>query len=270
MFDIGWSEMAMVALIALVIMGPKELPKAMRNFAHFTRKMRRYAQDFRAGVDNIVREAELEEARDTLNKARSLNPRKALEDFVDPTGETTEEIKAFEKSAREDAKAIKQSFKEQAGMDEKKIASDDEEPSIGDGEPEKKKTDESRGDDAADETPDDKKSGEQSIGKPAAIGATAASTAAGASSSEAASGDKAEENEGPKARLVKQPLAIAPGSSLRPPVGEDPYGLSPSSTSKTEESAAEPEAPADRAGKEKEPAETARSDDAPKEKSQAT
>jgi len=81
MFDIGWSEMAMVALIALVIMGPKELPKAMRNFAHFTRKMRRYAQDFRAGVDNIVREAELEEARDTLNKARSLNPRKALEDF---------------------------------------------------------------------------------------------------------------------------------------------------------------------------------------------
>lgn len=105
MFDIGWSEMAVIALVALVILGPKELPQAMRTFASFTKKMRRYAQEFRAGVDNIVREAELEDARKALEVARKANPKNLIRDMVDPTGEVTQEIKSVEASARGDDKS---------------------------------------------------------------------------------------------------------------------------------------------------------------------
>ena len=45
MFDIGWSEMAVVALIALIVIGPKELPKAMRSLAKWTRKARSMARE---------------------------------------------------------------------------------------------------------------------------------------------------------------------------------------------------------------------------------
>lgn len=102
MFDIGWSEMAVIALVALVILGPKELPQAMRTFANFMKSMRRYAQEFRAGVDNIVREAELEDARKALETARKANPKNLIRDMVDPTGEVTEEIKSVEATARGD------------------------------------------------------------------------------------------------------------------------------------------------------------------------
>ena len=74
MFDIGWSEMAIIALVALVVLGPKQLPQAMKSFAQFSRKMRRYAQEFRAGVDNIVREAELEDAKKALASLQTRIP----------------------------------------------------------------------------------------------------------------------------------------------------------------------------------------------------
>ncbi len=100
MFDVGWSEMAVIALVALVVLGPKELPQAMKTFAAFTRKMQRYARDFRSGVDNIIREAELEDAKKALDAAR-VNPKTAVQKLVDPTGETTAAVGEIEKIARD-------------------------------------------------------------------------------------------------------------------------------------------------------------------------
>lgn len=100
MFDVGWSEMAVIALVALVVLGPKELPQAMKTFASFTRKMQRYARDFRSGVDNIIREAELEDAKKALDAAR-VNPKNAMQKLVDPTGETTAAMGEVEKLARD-------------------------------------------------------------------------------------------------------------------------------------------------------------------------
>ena len=49
MFDIGWSEMAVVALIALLVIGPKELPNTMRMVGRWTRKARALTREFRSG-----------------------------------------------------------------------------------------------------------------------------------------------------------------------------------------------------------------------------
>ena len=61
MFDIAPSEFMLVAFVALVVIGPKDLPKAMRVVGFWVGKARGVARQFRQGFDSMVREAELEE-----------------------------------------------------------------------------------------------------------------------------------------------------------------------------------------------------------------
>jgi sec-independent protein translocase protein TatB len=61
MFDIAPSEFLLVAFVALVVIGPKDLPKAMRVVGYWVGRARAVGRQFRAGFDEMVREAELEE-----------------------------------------------------------------------------------------------------------------------------------------------------------------------------------------------------------------
>ncbi len=61
MLDFNFSEWAVVALVALVVIGPKDLPKAMRVLGYWVGRARGIARQFRAGFDEMVREAELAE-----------------------------------------------------------------------------------------------------------------------------------------------------------------------------------------------------------------
>ena len=61
MFNINPSEFMLVAFVALIVIGPKDLPKAMRLAGHWVGKARGVARQFRSGFDSMVREAELEE-----------------------------------------------------------------------------------------------------------------------------------------------------------------------------------------------------------------
>jgi sec-independent protein translocase protein TatB len=92
MLDIGWSEMAVIALVALVVIGPKDLPKAMKAVAYWVTKARKLSSEFHRGIDQIVREAELEEARDAIRSASQMNLDRALEQTVDPTGEVNKAL----------------------------------------------------------------------------------------------------------------------------------------------------------------------------------
>ena len=104
MFDIGWAEMGVVAVIALLVIGPKELPRTMRMVAHWFGKARGLAREFQSGLDDIVREADLDDARNALNTTRDFSPKKILADTIDPTGSVADEMKDVENSAKADAK----------------------------------------------------------------------------------------------------------------------------------------------------------------------
>ena len=93
MFDIGWIEMAVIALIALVVIGPKELPKAMRSLAKWTRKARSMAREFQSGIDDMVRDADLDDARKAVESAKSFDIGKAMGETIDPTGSLGDEAK---------------------------------------------------------------------------------------------------------------------------------------------------------------------------------
>ncbi len=107
MFDVGWIEMALIALIALLVIGPKELPKAMRSAAKWTRKARSMAREFQTGIDDMVREADLDEARKAVESAKSFDIGKTMEETIDPTGGLRDEAKELEnemaREAEEDA-----------------------------------------------------------------------------------------------------------------------------------------------------------------------
>jgi len=105
MFDIGWSEMAVVALIALLVIGPKELPNTMRMVGRWTRKARALTREFRSGFDEMVREAELEDVRKTVESAKAGDISKQVKDTIDPTGWVDKSLKDVEKTASSEAPA---------------------------------------------------------------------------------------------------------------------------------------------------------------------
>ncbi len=86
MFDIGWSEMVFVAIIAVLVIGPKDLPRAIATVGKYVRKIRGMAREFQSGIDDIARDAELDDLKKTV-QGDDFNIKKQVEDAVDPTGD---------------------------------------------------------------------------------------------------------------------------------------------------------------------------------------
>jgi sec-independent protein translocase protein TatB len=61
MFDIGASELLMIVIVAVVVIGPKDLPRALRTAGKWIGKVRRTSNHFRSGIEAMIREAEMEE-----------------------------------------------------------------------------------------------------------------------------------------------------------------------------------------------------------------
>lgn len=61
MFDIAPTELLLCAIVALLVIGPKDLPRAMRVVGHWVGRARGMARHFRSGIDTMIRESEIEE-----------------------------------------------------------------------------------------------------------------------------------------------------------------------------------------------------------------
>ena len=83
MFDIGWSELLVIAVVAIVVVGPKDLPKLMRSFGHYAGKLRRAASDFQRQFEEAMRESEVEEVRKAIESVRTETPSLDLKAPID-------------------------------------------------------------------------------------------------------------------------------------------------------------------------------------------
>jgi len=92
MLDIGWQEIFIIGALAVVVVGPKDLPKAMKTIMQWVRKARGLAREFQSGVEDMVREAELDEIRKEVQEANPANLGAQLKDSIDPTGEMAKEM----------------------------------------------------------------------------------------------------------------------------------------------------------------------------------
>lgn len=68
MFDIGWSELLLIGIIALIVIGPKELPGALRTLGQWTAKIRRMASEFQNQFNEAMREAELADLKKEVDE----------------------------------------------------------------------------------------------------------------------------------------------------------------------------------------------------------
>jgi sec-independent protein translocase protein TatB len=87
MFDIGWPELVVIAVVALVVIGPKDLPFALRTVGRFVAKARTMAREFQTHVDDMVREAELDELRKKATELKDgVDIKKHVQNAIDPSG----------------------------------------------------------------------------------------------------------------------------------------------------------------------------------------
>jgi sec-independent protein translocase protein TatB len=87
MFDIGWPELVVIAVVALVVIGPKDLPYALRTVGRFVAKARTMAREFQTHVDDMVREAELDELRKKATELKDgVDIKKHVQNAIDPSG----------------------------------------------------------------------------------------------------------------------------------------------------------------------------------------
>jgi sec-independent protein translocase protein TatB len=87
MFDFAWSELALIAVVALVVIGPKDLPRVMRTVGQWTRRARAIAREFQSSLDQMVREAELDDMKRHIDRATNFNVENEIRRTIDPTGD---------------------------------------------------------------------------------------------------------------------------------------------------------------------------------------
>ncbi|SUS06989.1 Sec-independent protein translocase protein TatB [uncultured Defluviicoccus sp.] len=92
MLDIGWQELFLICVVALVVLGPKDLPTAMRAVARVVVKVRGLSREFQSGVADMLREAELDDLKRKVSEGGRVDLGKAVKDAVDPTGTLTEDF----------------------------------------------------------------------------------------------------------------------------------------------------------------------------------
>jgi sec-independent protein translocase protein TatB len=83
MFDIGWPELMLVMVIGLIVIGPKELPNAIRTVMSVVRKLRGAAREFQSSLDDIARDSGLDDVKRQMDDIDFYDPGKALKSISD-------------------------------------------------------------------------------------------------------------------------------------------------------------------------------------------
>ncbi|WP_338332301.1 Sec-independent protein translocase protein TatB [Acetobacter sp. LMG 32666] len=94
MFDFAWSEFALIGAVALVVIGPKDLPVAIRGLAKGIKKARALASEFQSHLDEVVREADLSEVSEHVRDLKNLNVRSRIMKALDGDGSLSRAVSA--------------------------------------------------------------------------------------------------------------------------------------------------------------------------------
>ena len=125
MFDIGGWEFLIVIVVAIIVIGPKDLPGAIRTVTGWIRRARELAREFQSGLDDLARETDVDNVRneiqsglgfeDLTNAGNSI--RNQIEKTVDPDGEIEGAFKEENLAADDDGPFADNSFEEDEDID---------------------------------------------------------------------------------------------------------------------------------------------------------
>jgi sec-independent protein translocase protein TatB len=94
MFDIGWSELLVIAIVMIVVVGPKDLPRMLRTFGKTTAKLRAMAGDFQRQFNEALKEAELDDVKKSIDDLRSLNPAEQIKKQLNPFEQAAADVRS--------------------------------------------------------------------------------------------------------------------------------------------------------------------------------
>lgn len=120
MFDIGWSELLVIAVVTILVVGPKELPGLLRTIGKTIGNLRRMAGDLQGQFNEALKEAELDEVAKTIGDARKLNPSTAVKDAVKKQlalDDLTEDLSSQMADVKEDFEKTIQESSEAEALD---------------------------------------------------------------------------------------------------------------------------------------------------------
>lgn len=90
MLDIGWTELLAIAIVTILVVGPKDLPRVLRTVGKLTAKARAITREFQDSLDDMARQSDIEEIKREIDST-TYNSIGKLGDIIDPTG-TEEKI----------------------------------------------------------------------------------------------------------------------------------------------------------------------------------
>ncbi|MEM0906609.1 MAG: Sec-independent protein translocase protein TatB [Pseudomonadota bacterium] len=103
MFDIAWTEILMIAVIAIIVVGPKELPSMLRAFGKTFGQVRRTAREFQSTFNDALREAErqasIDDVKQSINEVKNLDPTKAIKNELSDAKKALDETVSDAKDA---------------------------------------------------------------------------------------------------------------------------------------------------------------------------
>lgn len=109
-FGIGYTELMVVALVAIIVIGPKDLPKVLRAFGRTVQKVRGMAREFQGHLDEAMREAGVDDIKKEINNLKTMNPVEDIKKEINsisaanPIPQVTKELSADLKKQDDDFK----------------------------------------------------------------------------------------------------------------------------------------------------------------------
>ena len=101
MFSFGWSELALTAIIIVIVVGPKEIPNLLRQIGSFTKSFKKISREFKNSLNEIANDSDLK------NVKKSLTDINEIKDNLDPTNEIKNQIDSIKKTTNVFEKEIK-------------------------------------------------------------------------------------------------------------------------------------------------------------------
>ena len=101
MLDIGWPELFLIAVVTIIVVGPKELPRVVRTVSGVIRKVRGLAGEFQTTLDDMAREADLEDIKKEIERVSQVDVADEFKATFDPSG-TLDGAFDIDDSAEED------------------------------------------------------------------------------------------------------------------------------------------------------------------------
>ncbi|MGE0651482.1 MAG: Sec-independent protein translocase protein TatB [Alphaproteobacteria bacterium] len=90
MLDIGWSEMLLIIVVMIIVIGPKDLPRALHTLGQWVGQVRRVARQFQDSIEQMAQDSGIDDVRKEIEDVSNFDVEREMEKAVDPKGELGE------------------------------------------------------------------------------------------------------------------------------------------------------------------------------------